>query len=455
LKLSARDGSPRSRQPHQLEMEVQPCWSVQAPEPQDLLAAGVAAMGPSASAASRGNRAASVWWPEAVGLEKDNVTLSGHGQGREESLQQGGRGARREALKHPCSIQGLEWCPGVLQRDSLNPADAGVAAGLEPHTLSPTTDGGSSSTATTLTEGAHQGQATHHSGVDDHPALMTLGSDGAVRIWVEMLLVQYSSPLSTTPAAATASPSKSQAPSQPHTQQASSTSTKQAGTSPHTSSTSLDSYFCMTLVIEPPPGYATLRALWTHALSTPSRSGSSGGGASGEGALWLVTTHRPNSTPPNPPCAATPVTNTHTPHAGPPTPPPPHGEDTATMTTRLYAVRGLSAVVVASFAGVVSGAGSVPSGGGRRPQAVLWGEHAWRLPPAVLPSAAPRNDGAVQGMSGLSAWVSEEASFPHVHVVVGGAGAECAGFVTVSSYTNRVMVVAHFNKYFWYYHRKY
>ena len=81
----------------------------------------------------------------------------------------------------------------------------------------------------------------HHSGVDDHPALMSLGLTGAVRIWVEMLLVQYSSPLSTAPAAATASPSKSPAPSQPHTQQAS--STKSAGTSPHTSSTSLDSYF--------------------------------------------------------------------------------------------------------------------------------------------------------------------------------------------------------------------
>ena len=155
MTVSARDGSPRSRQPHQLDMEVRPCWSVQAPEPQDLLAAGVAAMGTQRAAAFVGTVPPVCGGLRRLVYETVECDWIGTWAGPEESLQQGVRGARREALKHPCSIQGLEWCPGVLQRDSLNPADAG----LEPHTLSTTADGGSSSSATTVIEGTHQGQA--------------------------------------------------------------------------------------------------------------------------------------------------------------------------------------------------------------------------------------------------------------------------------------------------------
>ena len=47
-------------------------------------------------------------------------------------------------------------------------------------------------------------------------------------------------------------------------------------------------------------------------------------------------------------------------------------------TIRLYAVRGLTAVVVANLPGSIAGVSSLTSGaGGKRPQAVLWGTHEW------------------------------------------------------------------------------
>jgi hypothetical protein len=294
-------------------------WRAQAPEPQDVLSAGVGVGAPSASAAAAGERGASVWWPQV----DDNAAAPAAANGAP-------AGATRERLKHPCRVAALEWCPGVLRRDAL----AAGAGGAD--------------------EGGGGGAAA-----EDHPALMTAGADGGVRLWVEMLVVLH--------AAA--------APAPPHAR---------GGASPPASPQErpqLDSYFAMALVVEPPrgdfaadgAGGARLVARWARpAGSVLGRPGARGAGA----ALWLLTAQAP-------------------PLGG-------GGADDAAWTLRLHAVRGLSAVVVASFAGHAGGAGG-HAAGGRRAQAVLWGEAAWR-------------PGAAAAGAEFSAWVTAEDCAPLAHV---------------------------------------
>ncbi len=295
-------------------------WRAQAPEPQDVLSAGVGVGAPSASAAAAGERGASVWWPQ---VDDDVAAAAAAANGAP-------AGATRERLKHPCRVAALEWCPGVLRRDALAAGAGGADEG-----------GGGAAAA------------------EDHPALMTAGADGGVRLWVEMLVVLHA-------AAAPAPPPA------------------RGGASPPASPRErpqLDSYFAMALVVEPPRGDfaadgadgARLVARWARpAGSVLGRPGARGAGA----ALWLLTAQAP--------------------------PPDGDGASGATWTLRLHAVRGLSAVVVASFAGHAGGAGG-HAAGGRRAQAVLWGEADWR-------------PGAAAAGAEFSAWVTAEDCAPLAHV---------------------------------------
>ncbi|KAL6779348.1 hypothetical protein ACKKBG_A11965 [Auxenochlorella protothecoides x Auxenochlorella symbiontica] len=261
-------------------------WTIRPPEAQGTLAAGRSPAAPAASAAAPACRdpAVSVWWPPA------------------ESGAQGS-GARREKLRHPCPVLGLAWSRRVLRK----PAATGLAGG-GPGALK------------------------------DHPALLTVGADGDVRLWVEMALVQ---------------------PAADPTQQP-----------------QLDSFFCMAMVIQGPaqgfyPG--SLRAVWAE----EEREEEEGDKGSGPGAthdagdltprrappdddlLWLVSRCRAAEGPPGMEPAGT------APHIS--------------TLTRVHVVRALQAVVVSSWR-AEEGPSSAGPGAVTSAQAVLWGQLEQRRP---------------------------------------------------------------------------
>jgi hypothetical protein len=352
-------------------------WAAAAAEPQDALSAGVGAFAPSASVSTAGDRCASVWWP-------DSPAASGGGGG--------GGGARREKLKHPCALTSLAWCPGVLRKDIFaGGLDAGASGGGSPPP--PQQAGGGAAAA------AGGGRAP-----EDHPALMTVGVDGGVRVWVEMLVVHH-------PAA---EPAAAASPGKPPT--AAAAAAAAAASDPQAAQ--LDSYFAMALVVEPPPEHAQqaqpgapLVALWGRSVG--SMLGRSQAATASGTVLWLLT-------------AA------------------PGGAGAGGgLAVRLYAVRGLSAVVVASFAGTMSGASSLTAGS-KRPQAVLWGQHSWAgLPPAAAggPAHPPTllSGGSPRLQSTLSAWITSEESFPDVHLFAAAcrppAGAAAAAWLDAAGVT--------------------
>lgn len=324
-------------------------WATEAPEPQDLLSAGVNTDAPSASACTAGEKCANIWWPGGENPPAPERSVAGVSS------------ARRERLKHTCNVVGLEWCPGVLRKDIL-------AAGLG--TGGPNSPGAAGGTAV----GPGSETASTSGGPEDHPALMTLGSDDTVRIWVEMLVV-------TQPQAALAAPGSPErgkrAPSPPP-------------------QPVLDSYFAMTLVIEPPEGLQDAGkggsggrqtvARWVQ--STGSILGRAARGATSASVLWLITgfTFEVGA-------------------AG-------AAGDSGGYLIRLHAVRGLSAVVVASFPGSMTGPSTV-NAGAKRPQAVLWGQHAWRGS-SINQYQAEGLSSHSRFLSSFSAWMSAEDDFPRV-----------------------------------------
>lgn len=377
-------------------------WKTTAPEPQDLLSAGVSIDAPSASAASFGEKNANVWWPEN----------SSSNAGSSVSV-------RREKLKHTCNIVSLEWCPGVLRKDvfaaDISGAGAVAGANINSSTTSPNKMNTSTTSNSTIPP------------IEDHPALMTLGADTAVRLWVEMLVVHHA----------------------PIVVQSHNTEDKEQ--QQQAPAPTLDSYFAMALVVDAPDAGSTLCS------STPEKSGSRGcsgvistpgdeksGGAGalsscsssngsmiarwvrGSGSmmgrqqrgttssevLWLVLAtkqivkERERDYKNNVRITEAGVESVKSSTNS-------INFNTSHWLVKLYAVRGLSAVVVANVPGSVAGVSSLSggAGGGKKPQAVLWGQHLW----SGAVTQQDFNMSSTQNtLSSFSAWMSAEDDFPMV-----------------------------------------
>lgn len=392
-------------------------WKTTAPEPQDLLSAGVSVEAPSASAASVGEKNANLWWPEnSPSNSASRVSV------------------RREKLKHSCNIVSLEWCPGVLRKDvfatDINGAGASGAGG-DANTTSSTTSPDKMNTNTSSNSTIPP--------IEDHPALMTLGTDKAVRLWVEMLVVHHA----------------------PVVQSHNNEDKEQQAPAP-----TLDSYFAMALVVDAPAAGTSSN----FSISNTPEKGGGGSGGSGGGVhskpggfekstgvgilprnssmiarwvrgngsmmgrqrrgttsgevLWVVIatkqTEKKERSKDNKNDAR--ITENAINSISNST----KSIDTCSTShwlVKLYAVRGLSAVVVANIPGSVAGVSSLTgsaSGGGKKPQAVLWGQHIWsgatntqnlnmsntQSTSSVLSSFSP--------LSSFSAWMSAEDDFPVV-----------------------------------------
>ena len=272
------------------------CWKVTAPEVQDIVSAGVGVHAPCASACSRGETHAIIWWPK---VEMGMVDV------------------RSEKLRHPSCVRSIEWSPGVLRKDSLERNCPASESDRE-------NDEYKEAQLSDLSQQKH---------VEDHPAIMTLDIDGYVRVWVEMLVVHYDE-------------DNPQGPN-------------------------LDSYFAMTLLIDPPSLFPGAHSpfesqlyqhrdqrqgpfdpalICTWAKPTDSFLGKPVGSKSINGrVLWLVTGSG----------GAMSDSGTY-----------------PLLRLRLYAVRGLSAVVVSSSQGSMAGVSTMRTGT-KRPQVILWGEHMW------------------------------------------------------------------------------
>ncbi|KAL4433701.1 hypothetical protein ABPG75_000142 [Micractinium tetrahymenae] len=427
--------------------ELRAAWSARATIPQRLVCAGVSVYAPSATAVGQatapgvaagsplkssplkgqpgstagagsagsspardGDRYASVWWPQAR-------------EQRQRHYAGGMPAVGQEKLRHPTVVTGLQWSPGVLQKDVL--ASAGANGAAPPARGSPSwasiAEPGSPTTAAAVA-------ATE---AEDHPALMTVTEDGTVRVWVETLVLTEGpspgGPLATpgqpspgppshlrrrSPSAGSGAGSPGAAPSSPRDARAAAAAAAALGAA----APAITSYFCMALVIDAAAtAVGTAAAAGAAGEASPARSGAGGPAGSAAGsarphvALWgrhaapLLLQKQQRR-------VASPVlwlfTATVESRAG---------GTACRLYLHLHAVRGLAAIVMSAGYG---GSLSSTSGGSSstRPAAVLWGQHSWDLPAAELAGAS-----LPQLLQRLCCWVSEEEGYPLLHAFTSGA----------------------------------
>jgi hypothetical protein len=227
-------------------LQLQELWKAHAEARHDLVAAGPSPMSPSATAGSESAQRLLVWWPSLhPGTGKVCI------------------GA--EVIRHPVRLQHMEWGPALepAAPPVVPPAAAGSPTRHESplkafaRSLSPTKHSAVPAPAPQYPPGADPSSGAGAAGAGagaggalpeapQQPALMTLGADWVIRIWVEVVMSNMSA----------ASPSQPSKPSQPMSQ------------------------FCLSLVIEPPslaishairPGMA---ACWArHLNGTPRANG--------------------------------------------------------------------------------------------------------------------------------------------------------------------------------------
>ena len=507
-------------------------WSVHAPIPQRLVCAGVNVYAPSATAAGHsggsaispskdapgaasaaaspardgveGERYASVWWPQhreqrqrhyaggmpAVGQEKLRHTSAVTGGCWMLCGVTGCRVAQRGGTAACCSgwralsasavlplqlvCAGLQWSPGVLQKDALSIAAAGSggggAGGASPGGTGAASDPASPSGAA----------AAATTDAEDHPALMTTSEgagawsctlwpvparnqgapcallghvpaslprrrpvlsprpavDGAVRVWVETLVLTESSALPCLPGQPSPDARSQQTPPKPPPQLRR-RSPSPGGGSPGAAPSSprdvraaaaaaaalgaaapaITSYFCMALLIDP-----AATAAGAAAAAAAAVAGAAAGGGTADStrtprglplpqvALWArhagaLLLHKQQRRVAAPVLWLFTATVEHK-----------VGDSTCRLLLHLHAVRGLAAIIMSAGYG---GSLSSTSGGSSstRPAAVLWGRHAWELPAA----AAGTSPAAL--LQQLCCWVSDEEGYPLLHTFTSGGGA--------------------------------
>jgi hypothetical protein len=229
--------SPGEQEAELQQLSVQELWKAHAEGRHDVVAAGPSPLSPSASASLENAQRLLVWWP-LLHPRTGKVTIGA------------------EVIRHPVRLQHMEWGPALepAAPPVVPPAAAGsptrpessfkaFARSLSPAKQQRGSPAASAPASPAAAGGEGEGAAPEAPPAPQHPALMTLGADWVIRIWVEVVMANMS--------AASASQ-----PSQPMSQ------------------------FCLSLVIEPPslaishairPGMA---ASWArHLNGTPRANG--------------------------------------------------------------------------------------------------------------------------------------------------------------------------------------
>ncbi|KAL0048506.1 hypothetical protein WJX82_004799 [Trebouxia sp. C0006] len=321
-------------------------------QPQTILTAGPNILSPSASACP-GSKHVTIWWPEELQQSGDQPAAAA-------PLPKDAEGsamvAVAEQLKHPVGVVNAQWSPGSLQHGSSftgNDQDGSPLA------------------------------------ANAQPALMTVGYDGMIRIWVEVTL----SPSLGAPG----SPSRLTGPSTPTTP-----GTPQNLIRGHQLVGS--SQFCMTLVVQPPNGTLigfqpdSLRACWGMPCQEP--LGPANRMAAGS-VLWILAMVDGSQQ------AKAPGSKT--------------GAQGPSDQLLLWAVEGLAGVVINGVPNNVPGTRALNT-----PRAVLWGQHDDLLtwPGQHTSSIAERQ---------LACSVSLQDGTPLLHVVESCAMPEHGG-ITLRKY---------------------
>lgn len=205
---------------------------------QSIVAAGARPHSPCATASSEHARRVSIWWPS-------DETAAAKPASPESKGQRPAANIGAEALRHPVRVLQLQWSPDLptaesapRSRRSHESSSGGGSSGGA--------DGDGNSASTSSAAAATAIQAPQPPPAASHPALMTVGADWVIRIWVEVVMVYPTS------------------------------NEHQQGDEPCPSM----SQFCLTLVIEPPSLQAShlarpgLLATWAH---EPQSSGMLGG----------------------------------------------------------------------------------------------------------------------------------------------------------------------------------
>lgn len=208
---------------------VRELWLARAEAPQDMIAAGASAVGPCASVARDAPQRVVVWWPSRGGAGEFVV------------------GA--EVIRHPVRAVHLEWSPALGR-------EGGAAAGGD--------YGRGQQQAREAGPVAAGEQQADEPPSARHPALMTVGADGVIRVWVEVVMADMDDDV----LPPHASPGAGASPAKQAAQQGSSSPPKRtlaapgspAVTSPASPAgaklaSRVMSQFCLTLVVEPPAGH--------------------------------------------------------------------------------------------------------------------------------------------------------------------------------------------------------
>jgi hypothetical protein len=180
------------------QLHLQELWKAHAEGRHDIVAAGPSPMSPSASASSENAQRLLIWWP-MVNAKTGRVNIGA------------------EVIRHPVRVQHMEWGP------ALEPAGPPV---VPPAAVgSPTKESGLKAFARSLSPTKHRSPATSApsspaapaaaasdpgSAQDpaaagssptpaQHPALMTLGADWVIRIFVEVVMSNMSASNPTQP----------------------------------------------------------------------------------------------------------------------------------------------------------------------------------------------------------------------------------------------------------------
>lgn len=236
----------------QQQLPVVELWKVTAGAQHTLIAAGATPCGPCAGTSRDSPKRVLIWWPSF------NAATNSFAVGA-------------EVIRHPVPALSLEWSPVLSSAVELALPGSPRAALGSPKAASPAAPWGSPKAGTGGGSGeAGAAVAAPHA---SHPALMTLGADWVIRIWVEVVMAD----ITPGPPASPAPGSQSEAAASPG---------GRAGTPPPAPQSM--SQFCLTLVIEPPapalhagllPG---MQVSWARPLAPPGQA------PQPQRMLWLV-----------------------------------------------------------------------------------------------------------------------------------------------------------------------
>ncbi|KAF6256374.1 hypothetical protein COO60DRAFT_115252 [Scenedesmus sp. NREL 46B-D3] len=419
------DASTPGQQQQQQQQQQQPghisswsvaeLWRAHAEAPHFLIAAGSSALRPSASVQLDNAQRVIVWWPTADAKATEGCRVGA------------------EVIRHPVKALHIQWSPPLALPSGSGASSCGTAplpgapAAAPAAAESTAGEGAAGSSSSTAGSGVSCSSGTAAGEVQSQgqAALMTVGADGIIRVFVEVVMADIA------PTLPPAAPSSSSAAASTGKGTAAGSAAAAPGSpavNPAAAAAAVMSQFCLTLVIEPPglgPQVSGVRpgllASWARPLQ-PQPPGQQ------PGMLWLLGSFVGPDLPSQPPLAAA-LSGTEAAAAAAAAAAGSSSSGVYQDQVFLWGVDGLAGVVLSGIA-----QNAIMSNKMSQPKVWCWGREAaqlrWQQPHALLQQAAaavgtaPGSRGAVSaavlaGAGGVAAlrhsldvWVVESGAGP-------------------------------------------